>query len=215
MRAVSAVRPEFGPTLPEVLGPWLERLSRPWRVVLATVAGAVVLAALWGAFLRPGDEHHVVIRDPITFNLIHEDGLRRVAAVAPEVLRLQGRGTSFTVSPLALPAYRGETTGILPTYVEGLVPDMERRYPGFLRRYEGRANINKQQGYELVFQFRDGRKTRYGRRVLLLPTLTSREGVDILMLADRTPAIPRADAVGRNGLLKLPLRSFRFGTDRP
>ena len=43
----------------------------------------------------------------------------------------------------------------------------------------------------------------------------AREGADILVTAPRSPAIVRADDVGHNGGLKIALRSFRFGTERP
>jgi hypothetical protein len=48
-----------------------------------------------------------------------------------------------------------------------------------------------------------------------VPSITAREGADILITAPRSPAIVRADDVGRNGGLKTALRSFRFGTERP
>jgi hypothetical protein len=38
---------------------------------------------------------------------------------------------------------------------------------------------------------------------------------DIDLRAARSPAIPNVDAIGNNGVLKTPLRSFRFGTARP
>ena len=33
--------------------------------------------------------------------------------------------------------------------------------------------------------------------------------------AERSPAVPNAGAVGDDSALKAPLRSFRFGTERP
>ena len=42
-----------------------------------------------------------------------------------------------------------------------------------------------------------------------------REGLDLDLRAARSLAVPSVDAVGRNGALKLPLASFRFGTERP
>ena len=55
-----------------------------------------------------------------------------------------------------------------------------------------------------------------GRVILLVPDEPGvREGAQIEMLVTRSPAVPRADAVGANGPLKTPLRSFRFGTERP
>lgn len=208
---MSAVRPEFGPTLPELLRP-APRALRVALVVLAVAAVAAVAVAL----ATGGDERTgVVVREPLAFNLVHDGGLEKVAPAGAELVRLTGEDRLFTVSPVTLPAFRGDISGVTPTYMERLVGDMERRFPEFLRRQEGRANINKQQGYELVFQFRRDGALHYGRRVLLFPTPQSREGVDILLTQRRTAAVPRADAVGKNGALKVALRSFRFGTERP
>ena len=78
-------------------------------------------------------------------------------------------------------------------------------------------NINKQPGYQIVFQARVGGHTTYGKRVLLVaaPDPPPREGLDITMLSQRSPATPKADVVAANGPLKTPLRSLRFGTQRP
>jgi hypothetical protein len=208
---MSAVRPELGPTLPEVLAP----LPRALRLALAALAGLLVLAFVVTRFTGGDDRTQVLVREPVTFNFVHDAGLRRAAPAGAEVVRMTGRGVRFTVAPVTLPPFRGDISGTTPVFMEGLVGEMEQRYTGFVRRMEGRTNINKQQGYELVFQFRERGRTRYGRRVLLFPTPTSREGVDIVLVSDRTAAVPRADAVGRNGPLKVALRSFRFGTERP
>ena len=75
---MSVVREEFGPTLPELLG---ERLHVPartiWRV-LAAVGVVVVLVLAWLAFVRgtPG-QAGVVVRGPVTFNLIYTDALHK------------------------------------------------------------------------------------------------------------------------------------------
>ena len=106
--------------------------------------------------------------------------------------------------------------GLLPIYSTGLADAMAPRYPGFAVRYEGRTRVNDTPGYELVFQYRRDGRIAYGRRVLLFPEQPGvRDGADVLLLEDRSQAVPRADAIGRNGALKTPLRSFRFGTDRP
>ena len=58
-------------------------------------------------------------------------------------------------------------------------------YPGFLWRGDGRVNINKQPGYQIVFQARIGGRTTYGKRVLLVaaPDPPPRAGLDITMLS--------------------------------
>ena len=77
---MSVVREEFGPTLPELVG---ERLHVPvrtlWRA-LAALGVVVALVLVWLAFVRgtPG-QAGVVVRQPVTFNLIYTDALQRVA----------------------------------------------------------------------------------------------------------------------------------------
>jgi hypothetical protein len=80
------------------------------------------------------------------------------------------------------------------------------------------VNYNRQPGYEILFQSKIGGRTTYGRRTILVPGTDAKpkEGVDIMMLAARSAAIPRVDAVGSAaGPLKTAIRSFRFGTKRP
>ena len=216
---MSAVRPEFGPTLPALLGPRLRALPPVLRLGLAALAGFVVVGLLYVLLLR-GDgadaKRTVVVRAPIAFNFVYRAPFARLPPQSGELARVGSKAQSFSVRALRLPAYRGDAAGFLPLYAAQQQAPMARALPGFAWRSDGRANINKQQGYEIVFQFRrpDGTLT-YGRRVLLLPTVTAREGVDILVTAPRSPAIVRADDVGHNGGLKTALRSFRFGTERP
>jgi hypothetical protein len=218
---MSVVREEFGPTLPELVG---ERLHVPVRTVWRGLAAAGVVVALvlaWLLFVRdtPG-QAGVVVREPVTFNLIYTDAMRRVAPRAGETLRLQSRAgapQSFAVRPLRLAPYKGDVSATLTLLSARLIREMSATYPGFLWRGDGRVNINKQPGYQIVFQARIGGHTTYGKRVLLVaaPDPPPREGLDITMLAQRSPATPRADAVAANGPLKTPYRSLRFGTDRP
>jgi hypothetical protein len=216
---MSAVRPEFGPTLPELLGPRIRVLPRAVRLALAAL-GALVLALLVYALFFRGEgtkaKRAVIVRSPVAFNFVYRAPFRKEAPQAGELARVGSKDQSFSVRELRLPAYRGDAAGFLPLYAARLEKQMARDLPGFTWRADGRANINKQQGFEIVFQFRrsDGTLT-YGRRILLLPNVTARQGADIWATAPRSPAIVRADDVGHNGGLKTALRSFRFGTERP
>jgi hypothetical protein len=215
---MSVVRPEFGPTLPELLGPRLRVLPRPVRLALAALAALVVVVAAWALLLRGGGElPATVVRKPIAFNFAHRAPMHRQAPQGAELARVAGNGQSFAVSELRLPAYRGDSAGVLPVLASRVEDQMARELPGFVARTEGRANINKFQGYQVIYQYRPqpGGKLVFGRRIFLLPEPTARQGVDITLTARRTPAIARADAVGNNGPLKTSLRSFRFGTERP
>jgi hypothetical protein len=218
---MSVVREEFGPTLPELVGARLHVPVRTlWRA-LAVAGVVVVLLLAWLVFLRgtPG-QAGVVVREPVAFNLIYTDAMRRVAPRAGEALRLQARAgapQSFAVRPLHLAPYKGDVSATLTLLSARLIRQMSATYPGFLWRGDGRVNINKQPGYQIVFQARVGGHTTYGKRVLLVagPDPPPRTGLDITMLAERSPATPKADAVAANGPLKTPYRSLRFGTERP
>ena len=214
---MSVVRPEFGPTLPELLAPRLRALPAPLRAALAVLAAAVVLVVLWALLLHGGAaDRQVVVRGPVAFNFIYRAPLHRAPARAGETVRLAAaNGQSMTVRPLHLPAYRGDSAGILPIWATRAADALGRRLPGFQTRTEGRTNINRFQGYEMVFQYRPAGRLVFGRRIFLLPQPTARDGVEITVLAPHTAAVPNADAAGHNGTLKTALRSFRFGTQRP
>jgi hypothetical protein len=216
---MSAVRPEFGPTLPALLGPRIRVLPRAVRVALAALVALIVLLALYALFLR-GDgvkaKRAVIVRTPVAFNFVFRSPFRKEAPLAGELARVGSKEQSFSVRELKLPAFKGDAAGFLPLYAAEQEAQMAKDLPGFTWRADGRTNINKQQGFEIIFQFRRSDGTlMYGRRTFLLPNVLSREGADVWVVAPRSPAIVRADDVGHNGGLKTALRSFRFGTERP
>jgi hypothetical protein len=222
---MSVVRPEFGPTLPELLAPRVRALPRIAQVALALLAlGVVVLAALLVLRREENDGRlQAVVREPIAYNLVYPPTLQRVRPHGRETLRLQTPAgakdpQSFAVTPYTLPPYHGDSTGILTLMSANLITQMGKQYPGFVWRGDGRVNYNRQPGYEILFQARIDGRTTYGRRTILLPggDTPPKAGVDITMLAARSEAIPRVDAVGAAaGALKTAIRSFRFGTERP
>lgn len=223
---MSAVRPQYGPGLPEVLESRFAIPARTVRRVAAAVAAVAILVLLVAALRHgSGGKTDVVVRRPIAFNLAYTSGaLHRVAPRAGESLRLETRAgstvpQSYTVAPLRLPAYAGDPFGTLPILATDLSEQMARRYPGYTPRGEGRTRINDNPGYVILFQARIGGRTTYGKRFLLIPAYDAneqpRDGLDVTLLSTRSPAIPNADAVGNNGALKSALRSVRFGTERP
>jgi hypothetical protein len=185
------------------------------------VVGAVAVAVLLFLMLRPTPgQSGVVVRKPVTFNLIYTDALRRMAPKAGEQLRLQSRSgppQTFVVRPLSIPAYKGDVSAELTFMSARLIDEMRASYKGFIWRSDGRVNINQQPGYQIVFQATVNGRTTYGKRVLLVsaPDPPPHTGLDILLLSARSAAVPKADAVGGNGALKTPYRSLRFGSSRP
>jgi hypothetical protein len=220
---VSVVRPELGPTLPELVGPRLRTWPRAARVALAALA-VLVLAALVAWRVGPGARERVpaVVAEPVAFNLAIPKGMRRVAPARGESLRLEtpagaAAPQSFAVAPLRLAAYRGDVSAALMGLSPALIERMRADVPGFVWRGDGRVNFNRQPGYQVLFQARIGGRTTYGRRIMLVPggDEPPREGLDVTLLAQRSPAVPSLDVVGTDGALKRALFSLRFGTDPP
>jgi hypothetical protein len=210
-----SVRPEFRPTLPELLA----GRTTAWRYGLIGFYVVVLAIVLWLLLLR-GDPSstHVVKSGAVPFNLTYDSAMREVTPHGNERLRLTGtRHRLVTVSPLALPVYQGRPDGFLPAYSERISEQMARQFDGYQRRRDGRPSVNRIPGYEIVFQYRRDGHTAYGRRILLLNSYAdgARAGVDLLLLEDRSKVVPSVDAIGTTGSLKTLLRSFAFGTAAP
>jgi hypothetical protein len=221
------VRPELGPTLPELVAPWWRRAPRAARiaVVAALVLALVALVAAVAARGGPAEVAEVV-RAPVAFNLRHAETLPRVTAQDGEALRLESRRDtglflqSFAATPLTLAPYTGVPGGTLPIVAERLKARLADRFTEFRLVEEGRARINEVPGYEVVFTARSAEGRRlYGRWVMLVPLTDppspQRRGVTLELLGTPAAGIPNAGAIGDAGGLKLPLRSFRFGTEAP
>jgi hypothetical protein len=217
---VSVVREEFGPTLPDLLGSRLGVPARKIWLVVATLAIVAIAVLLFLSLRTKPGQSGVVIRKPIVYNLIYTDALQRVQPHAGETLRLQSRSgppQSFAVRPLSIPAYKGDVSAQLTFMAARMIDEMSAQYPGFIWRSDGRVNVNKQPGYQIVFQANIDGRTTYGKRVMLVPgpDPPPRSGLDMTLLAERSTAVPKADSVAANGALKAPYRSLRFGTERP
>jgi hypothetical protein len=216
MGAVSAVKPQYGPTLVQILA------SRPLPVrIAAAVAAALLLATVVGvALFARARETAVLIRSPTTFNFVYGSQFERV----PErnsiiALRHEADGLfldSYVIRDLELPPYRGAVGGMLPLYSNGYLPKLRARYPGYRFVGEGRTRVNNGIGYQLTFTAKLGKRTLYGRHLLLVEDLPDghRRGVVIELESTPKAGTPNAMAIGTAGALKAPLRSFRFGEDR-
>ena len=211
------MKPEYGPTLVQLLAP----RSLAVRVAAAVLAVAILVVAVVIALTSRPDETAVLIRKPITLNLIHGpqwepvDRLGTLVALrheAPDGLFLD----AYAIRELRLPPYRGAVGGMLPVYADAYIRDLARRYRSFELVGEGRARINNAIGYAVTFRARTGPRRLYGRHYLLVEEEPEGRRHGVILELESTPAAgtPNADTIGNHGALKTPLRSFRFGEDR-
>ncbi len=170
-----------------------------------------LVAAL--AILYPRDGWVVHHSRATSFNFRYPRALHRVAPHPGEYARLQGAGASFAVSPLHLPRYSGEVSGVEPLYAGAYISALAARTPGFLLQSEGKARINTTTGYTFTFAAGVGPRRRFTRIVLLTPRLVgSQDGVTMTMTIQPNAADPTPDQVSVSDVLLEPLRSFRFGS---
>ena len=211
------MKAEYGPTLPQLLA----ARSLAVRIAAALLAVLIVGGAAFVAITSGGDETPVLVRKPITFNLVYGGQWDRVERPGTLVaLRNTGEGglflDSYAIRDLRLPAYRGVAGGMLPIYANDYLRDVRTRYKGFEFVSEGRARINNAIGYEVTFRARSGTRRLYGRHYLLVEERPDglRDGVVIELESTPAAGTPSAVDIGNHGALKTPLRSFRFGEDR-
>jgi tRNA-binding protein len=124
---VSVVREEFGPTLPELVGRRLGVRTRTVWLALAAIGAVAVVVVAWLALRPDPNQSTVVVREPVTYNLIYPDALQRVAPRSGETLRLQSRSgppQSFVVHPLRLQPYKGDVSAALTFMSARLIDEM-------------------------------------------------------------------------------------------
>jgi len=215
--AALPIKPQYGPTLGQLLSPrWRAASPLARSAVVAAGVGLVALALIAVLTLENARYSH---GGRVPFSFSYRD-LYRVASDPGGYVKVQRRGRagrvedSLAVEPLRLQPYTGGLSAELPLYASGLIEGMSRSYPEFKLRGEGKTRVNGVPAYEILYTTVLEGQLMYGRDVLLLPESSgAREGVDIVMLAARTasPRISSPSEVAAAGVLSRPLKSFALG----
>jgi hypothetical protein len=177
---------DFGPSLPELVGPRLRALG-PWQRALLAIAALALLAAIAALVIRSesGVETYKQSAEdararglaPIPFNFDYSSKMKRrqpkdaYAQVERELGgTLAGR---FSVSELELDRRTGLVSGFMPIVGTRYERRAARTYPGFRLAFEGRARVNEVEGYGFAFSARLERQGKPPRqlfgRIVLLP----------------------------------------------
>ena len=218
MSRVPLVRPEFGPSLGELIGRRYS-LSRRVVAVSAIVALAVLAVVIW-VIVDDGRDKLVVHGTP-SFNVLYDPGqLHRVSPHAGEVMRLEGRrghvSTAVTARHANLPPFKGDVIGgQLPLYTAQYAGRLAHRLPGFEPGDEGKARLNQAPGYQIAYTSGAPGNRSYWREVFVMPSADQPDKTVVLQM--RQTFNGRAGRPGRALLkaTKKAFRSFRFGTRRP
>lgn len=213
---MSVVKPQYGPTLPQLVG----TLPRAARVAVVALVALLIAGAAVLALRARSEDTTVIVRGPATFNLTYGPLLERTSKPhALLALRRERDGLfldSYVVRALALAPYRGAVGGMLPVYAFAYLERLRGRYSSSDLVLEGRTRINNAVGYQLVLRAKRGPRTIYVRHLLLVPDESqgARRGVVIELESTPSAGTPNALETGDAGPLKVALRSFRFGTER-
>jgi hypothetical protein len=210
------MKPEYGPTLGQLLQPrWSSASPLVRRVVIA--AGAALVVAVVAAVLTL--ENATFSRGgSVPFSFSYR-GLYRVTPDPGGYVKVQRRAggrvsDSFAVEPLRLPPYAGGLSGELPLYATAYIGAISHRYPGFVLRGEGKTKVSNMPAYHVFYTTLVEGRTMYGRDVLIVPERPgAREGVDVVMLtvAPRSAKVSSPMEVAGTGILSRPLKSLSVG----
>jgi hypothetical protein len=214
------LRPEFGPTLPDLLS---RRLSVSRRVI--TIVAVLVLVLIVAGIkvgLSIGRATITVNGDP-AFTLVYKTHKLHKASLRPgEIARVQGRGrhvfVALTARRVALPPSKGDVIGgQLPIYATQYTDRLSRQLPQFTVSDEGKARIGTAQGYEIGYQSGPKSHHTYWREIFLVSDPEKGTGQNSVVLRLRQTFSGRTNARDRALVQagKQVYQSFRFGTGRP
>src|ERR1700689_3570143 len=190
------LKPQYRPTLAQLLAPAWGRASRAVRIVLVLVGVGLVLGAA-GLALTLLPAHYSYGGGPVPFSFSY----RGLYSTAPDgggyvkVVRRTPSGPlldSYAVAPVELPPYSGYPSGELPLYATTYIRALAAEYPGFQLQGEGKTRVNSVPAYNIYYYARVRGRTMYGRNVLLVAERPgTRRGLAITMLTapDAAPQV--------------------------
>jgi hypothetical protein len=235
-RLAGDVKPEYGPTLPELLESRLGGVPRGIRGAFGVVVAVIVVVALLVA-VRGGSSSISGGGSGVSFSFSYA-GLDREALPTGTYALLEAtRGTRLVariaVAPLRLAPYTGNVIGIEPLIAANYMRTFAARTPGVVLQSAGPTVVDGTAGYDFTYTQRLDGETYYGRTIFLTPSAESHalSGLTVSLLAQ--PVLSGIIGPGANalegalyepgqggvgvlfqpsGLLSQPLASFRVSS---
>jgi hypothetical protein len=212
------VRPEFGPSLPELVS---GRFSVSRRAVaIGGVIALIVLAIVIKVIVDDGRDKLVVHGNP-SFNVLYDPSLlHRVSPHSGELMRLEGRRGHLSVELTArhanLPPFNGDVIGgQLPLYTAQYAHRLAAQLPDFELGDEGKARINQAPGYQIAYTSGAAGDRSYWREVFVMPKADQADQTVVLKMRQTFNGRAGRPARALLKATKKAYRSFRFGTRRP
>jgi hypothetical protein len=218
MSRVPLLRPEFGPTLPELIS---RRFSISRRAVaIAAVIALIVLAVVIKVVVDDGRDKLVVHGKP-SYNVLYDPSqLHKAAPQGDEQMRLVGKrphvSVELTARPAKLPPYSGDVIGgQLPLYTAQYANQLSRQLPGFQLGDEGKARLNQSPGYQISYTSGPAGNKTFWREVWVMPKANKPDETVVVKMRQTFSGRPGPRGQALLAATKKAYRSFRFGTRRP
>jgi hypothetical protein len=187
VRLAADVKPDYGPTLPDIfesrLGGVPKRLRSIAAAVIATAFVITVLLAVGGGSSSISGGGHGV-----SFSFSYSGLKRETAAPGQYVLlsaRREGRlAARIEVGPLRLPVYAGNLIGIEPMIAANYMREFAALTPGAVLQGAGPTVVDGASAYNFTYTRRIAGATYYGRVIfIVLPGSRGRYGLTVSLLA--------------------------------
>ncbi|MCW2989417.1 MAG: hypothetical protein JWM73_11 [Solirubrobacterales bacterium] len=215
-----SVRPEFGPSLPALLG--ARGVSRRAMAIGAAVL-VLLAAAAWLLVRSLRDRETLVADGPPVVNLAYApSALHEAKPREDEIARLVGRrkhvAVEITVRPITVPRYaRADVIGgYLPVLAERRLHELRDIYGPIQVYDEGKSRVNLLPGYQIGFAARTPQgRPLFGRDTYVFPDdPAATEGV-LLSLRRVLHGKQRAPDTALFDKAKEASASFAFGRSQP
>jgi len=189
VRLAADVKPEYGPTMPDLLASRLGTLSGRWRAAAGAVVIVVLAVALIEA-LRGGPAGFAASEPGVAFSFSYS-GLEREPAPPGQYVQLASHTAAgrlvaqLAVGPLELPAFAGNVIGVEPVFVAGYMREFAARTPGVVLQSAAPTLVGPTAGYNFTYTRTIAGEEYFGRVIFLTPSTApgQRRGVVVSLLA--------------------------------
>jgi hypothetical protein len=218
MSRVPLLRPEFGPTLPELIS---GRFAVSRRAVAIGAVIALVVAAIVIKVVLDDGRDKLVVHGTPSFNLLYDPSLLHKQAPANgDLMRLVGKTkrleTEITARHANLPPFKGDVIGgQLPLYTTQHTIQLSKELPNLQVGDEGKARLNQAPGYQVAYTSGQPGNRTYWREVYVMPAADKPKETIVVTMRQTFTGRPGARGQALLKATKKAYRSFRFGTRRP
>jgi hypothetical protein len=215
---VPLLRPEFGPTLPELIS---GRFSVSRRAIAVGAVIALIVAAVAIKVVIDGGREKLVVHGKPSYNVLYDPSqLHKATPQGDEQMRLVGKRPHVSVEvsarPAKLPPFNGDVIGgQLPLYTAQYAGRLAQQLPGFQLGSEGKARLNQAPGYQISYTSGPPGNQTFWREVWVMPKADQPEQTVVVRMRQTFSGRPGPRGQALLQATKKAFRSFRFGTGRP